>query len=207
MAARRGRRPSEEPVRRILDAALAEFARYGLAGSRIDRIAAAAGLSKPNLLYYFRTKELLYRAVLERTLAMWLEPLRELDPDDDPADALAGYITRKLQYSHTHPEGSRLFAMEVIQGAPYLEPVLRGELAALVEAKVATIRSWIASGKLAPVDPHHLLFMLWATTQHYADFAAQVRTLTGHDLDDDAFLADARAAVVGVVLQGVLPRP
>jgi TetR/AcrR family transcriptional regulator len=206
MAVRRGRRPSEEPVRRILDAALAEFARYGLAGSRIDRIAAAAGLSKPNLLYYFRTKELLYRAVLERTLAMWLEPLRELDPDDDPAAALAGYITRKLHYSRTHPEGSRLFAMEVMQGAPYLEPVLRGELAALVEAKVATIRSWIAAGKLAPVDPHHLLFMLWATTQHYADFAAQVRTLTGHDLDDDDFLAAARTAVLGVVLQGVLPR-
>lgn len=193
-------------VGRILDAALPLFARHGFAGARVDRIAAAAGLSKTNLLYYFRSKEALYLAVLTRTLEMWLEPLRELDAGRDPAAALGDYIARKLDYSRRHPEASRLFALEILQGAPMLDRVLATDLAALVAAKVATIDRWIADGRLAPVDPRHLLFMVWATTQHYADFAAQIRALTGKDLGDADFYQGARAAVIGTILAGVLPR-
>jgi TetR/AcrR family transcriptional regulator len=194
-------------IGRILDAALAIFARVGFAGGRIDRIAEAAGLSKTNLLYYFRSKEELYLAVLTRTLEMWLEPLRELDADREPEEELRHYIERKLDYSRVHPEGSRLFAMEIMQGAPMLSRVLATDLAELVERKVATIQRWIEAGKLAPIEPHHLIFQIWATTQHYADFAAQIRTLTGRDLSDEAFLRETKRAVVGTILRGVLPRP
>src|SRR5215203_3377408 len=113
-------RAGEANAERILDAALEIFAAFGFRGSRIDQIAAAAGLSKPNLLYYFRTKEELYTAVLARTLDMWLDPLRELDASSDPRAALTAYITRKLEYSRSHPTASRLFAMEMLQGAPHL---------------------------------------------------------------------------------------
>jgi TetR/AcrR family transcriptional regulator len=192
---------------RILDAALEVFALYGLHGARIDRIAAAAGLSKPNLLYYFRTKEALYVAVLRRTLEMWLEPLRELDGRSDPKAALTAYIERKLEYSRSHPTASRLFAMEMLRGAPLLEPALADTLAGLVEAKARTIEGWIAAGKLAPVDPKHLIFAVWATTQHYADFASQVEALTGQTLADPSFYEAARLMLTRILLEGALPRP
>jgi TetR/AcrR family transcriptional regulator len=199
-------RVGEANAGRILDAALSVFARLGFAGARVDQIADAAGMSKANLLYYFRTKEQLYLAVLKRTLEMWLEPLRELDAGRDPEAALGHYIARKLDYSRSHPEASRLFAMEIMQGAPMLSQVLATDLAELVAAKVTTIERWIEDGRLAPVDPHHLIFTIWATTQHYADFAAQIRTLTGRDLTDGSFLEQTKREVAAMILRGVLPR-
>lgn len=191
---------------RILDAALVAFARDGLRGTRIEAIAETAGMSKTNLLYYFPSKEELYKAALTRMLDIWLTPLRELDGAIGPAAALTAYIEQKLDYSRRYPEASRLFAMEIMQGAPHLQAVLAGELAELVERKAATIRAWIADGQLAPVEPHHLLFTIWATTQHYADFSAQISTLTGRDLSDDGFFDETKAALAGTILRGVLPR-
>jgi len=199
-------RAGEANVERILDAALDLFAAYGLRGARIDQIAAAAGLSKPNLLYYFRTKEALYTAVLRRTLEMWLEPLRELDAKADPREALSAYIAGKLDASRSHPAASRLFAMEMLQGAPHLDEALRGPLLDLVEAKSRIIEDWIHAGRLKPVDPRHLLFAIWATTQHYADFAPQIEALTGARLDDDAFFEATRTALTQILIEGVLPR-
>jgi TetR/AcrR family transcriptional regulator len=199
-------RIGEINVERILDAGLEVFARHGYSGARIDQVAEAAEMSKPNLLYYFRTKEELYRAVLTRTLDMWLKPLRELDPSKNPRDALGHYIDRKLTYSRTHPVASRLFAIEIMQGAPHLSQVLSTELASLIEAKRATIKKWIEEKRLADIDPHHLLFAIWATTQHYADFTAQIQTLTGKDLADDDFFASTKEAVKRIILDGLMPR-
>ncbi len=199
-------RTGEANIERILDAALEVFAAYGFRGARIDQIAAAAGLSKPNLLYYFRTKDALYTSVLRRTLEMWLEPLRELDARSDPRTALSAYIGRKLAYSRSHPAASRLFAMEILQGAPLLQQALSGPLAALVEAKSQTIEGWIAEGRLAPVDPKHLIFAIWATTQHYADFAAQIGAITGGSLADESFYETTRSMLERILLDGVMPR-
>jgi TetR/AcrR family transcriptional regulator len=136
---------------------------------------------------------------------MWLDPLRELDARSDPGEALRAYIARKLAYSRTHPTASRLFAMEMLQGAPHLSPTLAGPLMELVEAKSRTIQGWIREGRLRPVDPRHLIFAIWATTQHYADFGTQIRALTGAGLEDDAFYGDALAALQRILLDGVLP--
>lgn len=198
-------RAGEANAERILDAALEAFAAFGFRGARIDQIAIAAGLSKPNLLYYFRNKEELYTAVLARTLNMWLEPLRELDAQSDPRAALSAYIARKLEYSRTHPTASRLFAMEMLQGAPHLSPALTNTLLDLVEAKSRTIEGWIREGRLRPVDPKHLIFAIWATTQHYADFATQIRALTGTGIEDEKFYEAAGAALSRILLDGVLP--
>jgi TetR/AcrR family transcriptional regulator len=204
-ASSRKTRTGEANAERILDAALDIFAAYGFRGARIDQIAAAAGLSKPNLLYYFRTKHELYTAVLARTLDMWLEPLRELDSRSDPKAALTAYIARKLEYSRSHPTASRLFAMEMLQGAPHLSPALTNTLLELVEAKSRTIEGWIRDGLLRPVDPKHLIFAIWATTQHYADFATQIRALTGTGVEDEKFYKAAAAALSRILLEGVLP--
>lgn len=187
----------------ILAAALGLFSRFGLHGTSVDQVAARADVSKSNLLYYFANKEELYVSVLRDLLAVWLEPLRGFHADQDPREAIADYIRRKLVISRDQPDASRLFCLEMIQGAPLLRDELGRELRDLVDRKSEVIRDWVAAGKLAPVDPHHLIFALWATTQHYADFGVQVQAITGRTLDDPAFFEQAVANVQRIVLEGV----
>lgn len=190
----------------ILKAALAVFARQGLDGASLEAIAQAAGISKANLLYYHPSKEALYLAVLEQGLAQWLAPLARFTEADDPQAAIAALIAAKLVLSRDHPEVSRLFALEMLRGAPLLKPVLSGPLRAVFDAKVAVIAAWVAAGKLAPIDPPHLIFAIWALTQHYADFAVQVRALSGKSLSDKGFMDETQAALTALVLQGITPR-
>ena len=191
---------------RILDAALEVFASYGFRGATVDQIARRAGMTKPNLLYYFRRKQDIYLAVLNRTLETWLKPLQAIDPAGEPTAEIVAYIDRKLKMSRANPKASRLFAMEVIQGAPVLGSVLSGRLKALADEKAAVIGGWVAEGRLAPVDPHHLLFMIWATTQHYADFDVQIRAILGRRATGRAHFDLARATLEQVLVTGVAGR-
>ncbi len=200
-------RVGELKRQRILDAALEIFSRNGLHGARLDQVAERADVSKTNLLYYYATKEVLYLAVLSRMLDRWLEPLEALTPDSDPAQAISAYITRKLALSRDEPAASRLFCMEMLQGAPLLGQLLSGPLKRLVDRKALVIRRWVREGKLADIDPRHLLFTIWATTQHYADFEVQVEALTGQTLGNAAFEAQTARNVLAVILHGALPRP
>ena len=159
-------------------------------------------MTKPNLLYYFRRKHDIYLAVLNRTLEMWLQPLEAARRRRRPGRRRSPPIsTASSRLSRDNPKASRLFAMEIIQGAPMLGDVLTGRLKKLVDEKTAVIRRWIAEGALAPVDPHHLIFMIWATTQHYADFEVQIRALLGAQVDRpehfDLRQGDAGAGVSG----------
>ncbi|MGR3502660.1 TetR family transcriptional regulator C-terminal domain-containing protein [Pseudaestuariivita sp.] len=176
--------------RKILDAALEVFSAHGFRGATLDQIAEAAGLSKPNILYYFNGKDEIHRTLLNGLLDIWLAPLKEMDPDGDPLEALMGYIHRKLEMSWEMPRESRLFAGEVLQGAPRMQADLEAGLKPLFDDKCALIQAWIDAGALARVDPAHLLMSIWSVTQHYADFDAQVRVLAG-----DAPQAAARAHV------------
>ena len=175
----------------ILTAALEVFSTNGFRGSTVDQIAEACGMSKPNLLYYFRSKEDIHATLLGRLLQTWLAPLRELSDAGDPLMEIRTYIRRKLEMSRDFPRESRLFANEMLQGAPRAMPVLEGELRALVDEKVEIIKAWMRSGRLARTDPYHLLFSIWATTQHYADFDVQVRAVLGPDRGADGRFKDA----------------
>jgi TetR/AcrR family transcriptional regulator len=190
----------------ILDAALEMFSNYGLRGTTIDQIAEKAGMSKPNLLYYFKRKDDIYAAVLEATLDEWLKPMLALDPDGDPVEELRKYITRKLEMSAKKPNASRFFANEILHGAPHVGGFLKTGLKELVDRKSAVIRQWVSQGKLAPIDPPHLFFIIWATTQHYADFDVQVRAVLGSQVDKPGFYEQTAQAVLSVVLNGVRPR-
>ncbi|ARU02616.1 TetR family transcriptional regulator C-terminal domain-containing protein [Yoonia vestfoldensis] len=163
----------------ILSAGLDVFSQYGFRGTTLDQIAEAAGLSKPNLLYYFPSKESIHTALLERLLENWLEPLQALDAAGDPVTEIMGYVRRKLAMSKDFPRESRLFANEILQGAPRIETILRNDLKRLVDEKAAVIQAWADAGKIAPVDPYHLIFSIWALTQHYADFDVQVGAVLG----------------------------
>ena len=180
-----------ENEERILDAALEVFSRYGLRGATVDQIAEVAGMSKPNLLYYFRTKEAMHRALITRVLDTWLDPLREFDAAGNPVAEIRSYIRRKLEMARDFPRESRLFANEILQGAPNIEDELKGPLKSLVDEKAAVIRAWAKAGKIAKCDPYHLIFSIWSTTQHYADFDVQVRAVLGQDQSGEGRFEDA----------------
>jgi TetR/AcrR family transcriptional regulator len=167
----------------ILEAALEVFSQHGFRGATLDMIAAEAGLSKPNLLYYFPSKEAIHVTLLSQLMNTWLDPLRALDPGGDPVAEILAYARRKLEMSRDFPRESRLFANEIVQGAPRMQAALASDLKTLVDEKSAVIRGWAAQGKIADVDPHHLIFSIWALTQHYADFDVQVRAVLGNARD------------------------
>jgi TetR/AcrR family transcriptional regulator len=190
----------------ILEAALEVFSAHGFRGATIDQIAEAAGMSKPNLLYYFKRKEDIHRTLIERLLETWLAPLRELDDVGDPMSELRSYIRRKLEMARDFPRESRLFANEILQGAPRIMPLLEGELKTLVDEKVAVIKGWMRAERIARTDPYHLIFAIWATTQHYADFDVQVRAVLGPDRGGDGRFEDAARFLEQLFLEGLKPR-
>ncbi|GIK95985.1 MAG: TetR family transcriptional regulator [Alphaproteobacteria bacterium] len=191
---------------RILDAALEVFSEHGFRGATVDEIAERAGMSKPNLHYYFRRKKDLYLAVLGRTLEMWLKPLEEIRPDGEPELELRRYIEAKVDMSRQRPQESRLFASEILHGAPMLRPLLETRVRDLVDEKAAVLRRWAEAGRLAPVDPYHLIFMIWAVTQHYADFATQICAVKQREQLDDAFFDEAKRNVYALLREGLFGR-
>ncbi|MFT2089463.1 HTH-type transcriptional regulator RutR [Paraglaciecola sp. 2405UD69-4] len=189
----------------IMQAALELFSRHGVKGTRVEKIAALAKVSKTNLLYYFNSKEQLYIAVMQRLLQVWLAPLASFNEDQDPIETIKDYIRVKLELSRDNPAESRLFCMEMLHGAPLLEEQLRSPLKELVDSKASVINAWIAAGKLAPIDPYHLIFSIWSTTQHYADFRVQIESITDKNLDDPAFFKSTLSNLQNIILQGVHP--
>lgn len=167
----------------ILDAGLEVFSTHGFRGATLDQIADVAGLSKPNLLYYFSSKEDIHTTVLSQLLDTWLDPLRAMNPNGDPIDELLGYVRAKLDLSRDFPRESRLFANEILQGAPRMRAAIEGDLKALVSEKASVLTAWMDQGRIARAHPVHLIFSIWALTQHYADFDVQVRAVLGpgHD--------------------------
>ncbi|SDX22421.1 transcriptional regulator, TetR family [Roseicitreum antarcticum] len=188
----------------ILEAALDVFSAHGFRGATLDQIAERAGLSKPNLLYYFDGKEAIHHALLTNLLDTWLDPLRALNPEGDPQTELLEYMRRKLQMAHEFPRESRLFANEIIQGAPRIEGFIRHDLKALVDEKARLIDHWVHHGRIAPVDPYHLIFSIWALTQHYADFDAQIRMIRG---DHTVPVEGAEPFLTTLFLRLLSPKP
>ncbi len=192
---------------RLLQAAETVFAERGFSGATTAEIAARAKLPKANLHYYFRTKAELYRAVLANVLELWLDELDRFMPERDPSEAVAEYIAAKLKWSRMRPNASKVFANEILHGAPFLKSYLARDLRRRVEDKAVVVRHWIGQSKMRPLDPKHFVFQLWAVTQHYADFEVQVRAvlgrrrLTGRDFDA------AAANITRLILQGALPTP
>lgn len=178
----------------ILAGALEAFSANGLRGATIDQIAKAAGLSKPNVLYYFASKDDIHKALLTALLDMWLAPMQQIDPAGEPLEEVLSYVRAKMLMSRDFPRESRLFAHEILQGAPHLTEILGGGLRAIVDRTVGVLEGWMAEGRLARVEPRHLIFSIWAMTQHYADFETQVRAVLGEGRDPvaegGAFLDD-----------------
>ncbi|MEI4486831.1 TetR family transcriptional regulator C-terminal domain-containing protein [Frigidibacter sp. MR17.14] len=203
-AAPLGRREANrrEIEAQILAAAETVFAEAGFGGATMQLIAEMAGLPKANLHYYFPTKEALYRRVVERIFLIWLEAAEHFDAAEGPAAGIGAYIDAKMEISRRHPSGSKVWAAEVMHGAPVVQDYLETTLRSWTEDRQAVIRRWIAEGRMAPVDPRHLMWMIWAATQHYADFGHQIEVLNGGPLSDADWQA-AKDSVRGMILRGL----
>ncbi|MCW6509172.1 TetR/AcrR family transcriptional regulator [Lichenifustis flavocetrariae] len=188
----------------ILLAAEAVFAERGFDGATMAEIAARAGLPKANLHYYFATKAELYRRVLAGVLNAWLSAAGTFESSSDPAEALGRYIAAKMDLARQRPQGSRIFASEILRGAPEIQDFLDTTLRQWVESRGSIVQKWIAAGALKPIEPKTLLYMIWATTQHYADFAHQITTLNGGDPLSDEDFNTAKRQVVELITAGVL---
>jgi TetR/AcrR family transcriptional regulator len=191
----------------ILEAALEVFSLHGFRGSTIDQIAEVAGMSKPNLLYYFPRKEEIHRRLIAELLTNWLAPLREMDANGDPFTEIRSYIRRKLEMARDFPRESRLFANEMLQGAPHITEMIEVDLKNLVDEKAAILLGWMEQARLARTDPYHLIFSIWATTQHYADFDVQVRAVLGPERNGDCRFEDAARYLEQLFLNGLAPQP
>ena len=187
----------------ILRAAEKQFALHGFRGTTTEDIANEARLPKANVHYYFGTKANLYRQVLKHILEDWMDAAAAFEADEDPRRALTLYVTAKMQFSRQRPYGSRVWASEIMRGAPVMERFLGTTLKTWVNARVRTIRSWISAGKIRAVDPQCLLYMIWAVTQHYADFERQVAILNGGKAFDQRQYRERVEQVVRLVLGSV----
>ncbi len=186
----------------IIAAAEREFLDYGFKGASIKRIAERAGLPRANIHYYFKNKLDLYGRVLSDIVEFWNASIEDINPDDDPAEALAAYIRAKVMYSKSNPVASRIFAGELIHGAPHLMEYLQTEFRAWIGQIVAVMQSWIERGKMDAVDPLHLLFLIWGATQHYADFGVQVRAAMGKETLSDKDFEYIAESLIRIVLKG-----
>ena len=186
----------------ILQAAEKVFAEAGFGGATMQLIADVAGLPKANLHYYFATKEELYRKVVSNIFDIWLHAAQSMDNAPGPVEGIGAYIDAKMEISRRHPDGSKVWASEVMHGAPVIQDYLETTLRDWTAGRVALIQGWIDAGLMERVNPEHLLFMLWAATQHYADFGHQIETLTGGPLDEQQW-REAKDSVKTMILRGI----
>lgn len=190
---------------RLLSAALDVFCVYGFTGASLDEIAQRSDMHKSNIFYYFSNKEALYIEVLTTVLQQWMTSMQVLDVDEDPEEMLTKYIASKLEFSRLHPNASKLFALEIIQGAPYIQTILKGSIKKHFRRKVKVVAQWQEQGKIAAdITPELFIMNVWAVTQSYADFGAQFELLTGKTLRNRSFNQAAIKNNVQLLLHGAL---
>ncbi|CAG67009.1 MULTISPECIES: TetR/AcrR family transcriptional regulator [Acinetobacter] len=198
---------STQKRNQLLNAALDVFSTYGFSGASLDEIAQLAQMHKSNIFYYYENKEALYVEVLTTVLQKWLAPLQTLEVELEPTEALAHYLIQKIEVSRTQPKASKLFALEIIQGAPHILEILKGPLKKLFKRKAKVIQTWQEQGKIsADIDPELLILNIWAITQNYADFSIQMEMVTGKTLKNKSMHQRAIEHTVHMMLYGVIPR-
>lgn len=183
----------------ILAEAERHFARYGFEGVSLDAIATALDLSRQNLLYHWPSKEELYLAVLNSVMGEWMANMNAITEADDPHQALHAYVSAKLRFSRERPSGNAVFTREIMAGAPRYADVLKTQVMPLLHADVERFERWAEQGLIRRLDFTHLMFLIWASTQAYADLGPQFSLyLNKPALDDDDF-ERARELITGLI--------
>ncbi|MDP4072966.1 TetR/AcrR family transcriptional regulator [Acidovorax sp. A1169] len=189
----------------ILTEAENHFAQFGFEGASLESIAAAIGISRHNLLYYFPNKEALYQRVLDDVLTQWLAGMEDLSHSDDPQQALRRYIRAKLRYSRERPNGAKVFTKEVIAGAPRYGKAIAARVGPLLKAEVRTFERWAREGRIARVNFTHLMFIIWSVTQAYAEQEAQFALLLGKPALTERDYGKAEELICRMVIKALEP--
>lgn len=186
----------------ILKAAKTEFVSHGFKGASIKRIAERAAIPRANIHYYFADKTDLYQQLLHGIINNWNTSFDNLSVDDDPKTVLSCYIREKIMHAKNDPDGSKIFASEIIHGAPIMQTNLHGDFKAWLDEKIEVLNTWIEKGQIDAINPYHLLFLIWSSTQHYADFSAQVLAGMGKDKMNDEDFEQVVDSLTHIVLKG-----
>ena len=192
---------------KIIAIAEMEFAEFGYKGASIMNIAKRADIPRANVHYYFKSKLELYKKVLFDILKLWNDAFNQITPEDDPAEAIGAYIRAKVMYSKTNPLASKIFANEIIHGAPHISEYLNSDFRDWLKAKSAVIEHWIKQGKMDPVDPLFLIMLIWSATQHYADFSTQVSAVLDKDNLTEKDFEDVSDNLIHIILKGCGIKP
>lgn len=192
----------ERIEQRILNAAEQIFSVHGYRGASLQAIADKAELPKANILYYMGSKQALYVRLLNRMMRRWNAVLENITPESDPGEVLSDFIRTKIVLGQRYPDGSKLFAAEILAGAPFLDEYLAGELRDWVASRAAIIRQWSLQGKMDDVDPRWLIFLIWSATQHYTEYSAQITRVLGRDALNEEDLASITQFLEHVILKG-----
>ncbi|MEP3348905.1 MAG: TetR/AcrR family transcriptional regulator [Marinomonas sp.] len=184
----------------ILETSERVFARQGLAKTTTQMIANEAGLPKANIHYYYRSKKDLLEAVLERILRLWLDSVSEFNVEGGPRINLTRYISEKVDQSRMNKNASKVFAMALIGEEPFVLDYLKRLFVTELAREKATLQTWIDQGLMAPVSTEHLFISIWAMTQTYADFDAQVKIVLQKDTLEDSDYEEAKQFITRMVL-------
>ncbi|MEW7009043.1 MULTISPECIES: TetR/AcrR family transcriptional regulator [unclassified Lentilitoribacter] len=190
-------------IANILQAAEKIFAISGYKGASLSVIAEEAGVPKSNIIYYFESKEGLYNRLMEDICSLWLQASNEMDDTDNPAGALTSYIHEKMDSARERPYGSKVWANEIIHGAPFIGPYIEGPLKEWTASRESILRRWMSEGYLKENNPKTILYMIWSTTQHYADFSCQIEALNNDNSLSDEQWVEAKNTVTEIILRGI----
>lgn len=150
------------------------------------------------------SKQALYVRLLNRMMTRWNAVLEDITPESDPGRVLSDFIRTKMVLGQQYPEGSKLFAAEILAGAPFLNEYLSGELRDWVASRAAIIRQWSSQGKMDNIDPRLLIFLIWSATQHYTEYSAQVSAILGKDALNEEGLESISRFLEQVILKGAV---
>ncbi len=192
----------QKNVALILTAAKTEFVTHGFKGASIKRIAERASIPRANIHYYFKDKTDLYQQLLTEIIVSWNTSFDTLNIDDDPKTILTTYIREKIMHAKHDPNGSKIFASEIIHGAPILNDYLHTEFKQWLDEKITIIETWIKQDQIDAINPYHLLFLIWSSTQHYADFNVQVLAGFGKEVMNDDDFDDVVQSLTSMILKG-----
>lgn len=187
---------------RILAAAEQEFVKHGFKGTTMQTIADKANLPKANVHYYFKSKKNLYKQLLTQIINSWNTGLANITPDSDPEPVLREFIREKIKQTFANKNHAKLFALEVVQGAPHFGEFINTEMKQWVDTKTAIMQTWIDAGKLKVNDPLQLLIWIWATTQRYAEFEMEILALQGKTQYDQKDIAKVSQELENFILRG-----
>jgi len=184
----------------ILKAAEKEFIKFGFEGTSVRSIAERANIPRTNVHYYYKNKEAIYGDILSRILELWDDAV--IIANDDPYAVLSEYIKVKIQFAKTNPDASKIFASEMIHGAPRLQEYLATDFKEWINRVSDIIQTWIDQGKMDDIDPLHLMFCIWGSTQHYADFGTQVKAAMGKKTLSNRDFNQIAKSLTHIILKG-----